>query len=63
MPAAQRAAYQRAIEALAAAPYGHGSTAASGGDRDRRQVAIAGTVTVYLVSSGVLVVTVVRIVH
>jgi hypothetical protein len=34
-----------------------------GGDRDRRQVAIAGTVTVYLVSAGVLVVTVVRIVH
>ncbi|MGD9485418.1 hypothetical protein WDH52_19585 [Streptomyces sp. TRM70308] len=47
---------------LASAPYGHGSTPA-GRDRDRRQAAVAGTITLYRVSHSVMTVSVVRIVH
>ncbi|MGK5532081.1 hypothetical protein [Streptomyces sp. URMC 129] len=41
--------------------YAHGK--ALGGNTDRRQAALAGTVTVYWVSSGVLTVSVVTIIH
>ncbi|MFF2375015.1 type II toxin-antitoxin system RelE/ParE family toxin [Streptomyces xiamenensis] len=61
MSAARRAGFDQAITALAADPYRHG--VALGGDRDRREASLAGTVTVYLISAGVLVVSVVRIVH
>ncbi|MFB7763589.1 type II toxin-antitoxin system RelE family toxin [Streptomyces xiamenensis] len=61
MTSARRAGFERAINQVAADPYQHGI--ALGGDRDRREASLAGTVTVYLISAGVLVVSVVRIVH
>jgi hypothetical protein len=47
---------------LAVDPYGHGSAPIKG-DADYRQAVIADAVVVYYVSSGVLTVTVARIVH
>jgi|UPI000693FC67 hypothetical protein len=58
MSAARRAGFDQAITALVATPYRH--SVALGGDRDRREASLAGTVTVYLISAGVLVVSVVR---
>ncbi|MCZ0971467.1 hypothetical protein [Streptomyces noursei] len=43
--------------------YGHGSTAVRGGDRDHREVTVAGAFVVYHVSASMLVVTAVRIVR
>lgn len=61
MAAARRAKFDQEIARVAQDPYGHGSPV--GGNRDRRQAHIAGTVTIYWVSEGVLTVSVVRIVH
>ncbi|WP_259454398.1 type II toxin-antitoxin system RelE family toxin [Streptomyces ginkgonis] len=61
MSTARRAGFEQAINEVATDPYRHGI--ALGGDRDRREASLAGTVTVYLVSAGVPVVSVVRIVH
>jgi mRNA-degrading endonuclease RelE of RelBE toxin-antitoxin system len=61
MNAARRAQFETAMAKVAADPYAHGQ--AMGGDKDRRQAVLAGALTVFLVSRGVLVVTVVRIVH
>ncbi|MCX2970108.1 MULTISPECIES: hypothetical protein [Streptomyces] len=62
MTAARRSGYEAGMTRLASAPYGHGSTPA-GRDRDRRQAAVAGTITLYRVSHSAMTVSVVRIVH
>ncbi|TBO59481.1 hypothetical protein EYS09_11830 [Streptomyces kasugaensis] len=56
-------AFERAMgKTLGLDPYGHGSTQLQG-DRDYREATVAGAFVVYYVSSAVLVVTAVRIVH
>ncbi|GAB2891298.1 type II toxin-antitoxin system RelE family toxin [Streptomyces mayteni] len=61
MTSKRRRRFDAEIAQVAADPYAYGS--AVGGNRDRRQAPLAGTVTVYWVSHGVLTVTVVRIAH
>ncbi|AKA07678.1 hypothetical protein SAZ_38830 [Streptomyces noursei ZPM] len=64
MPPEMRAGFERAVgKTLGVDPYGHGSTAVRGGDRDHREVTVAGTFVVYHVSASMLVVTAVRIVR
>ncbi|MFI0716375.1 hypothetical protein ACH4SK_38425 [Streptomyces inhibens] len=60
MPEARAASERALAKTLGIAPYGHGSTAVKRGDRE---VTVAGTFVVYYVSSSILVVTTVRIVH
>ncbi|GAA1157609.1 hypothetical protein GCM10009654_11980 [Streptomyces hebeiensis] len=57
-PDAFRAAVARTIGAQ---PYGHGSTQVDG-DRDRREAVVSGAIIRYVVSAGILTVTVVRLV-
>ncbi|WP_326594518.1 hypothetical protein [Streptomyces sp. NBC_01803] len=57
----RRRRYDAAMAEVTADPYAHGK--ALGGNKDRRQAALAGTLTVYWVSSGVLTVSLVTIVH
>lgn len=60
----QRKRYDDGIADLARDPYGLGSSPAGPRDSDdRRQVSLAGTLTVYWVSSGILTISVVQIVH
>ncbi|MFE3768753.1 type II toxin-antitoxin system RelE/ParE family toxin [Streptomyces sp. NPDC059122] len=64
MPPEARTGFERAMgKTLSVDPYGHGSIAVKGGDRDYREVTVAGTFVVYDVSASILVVTAVRIVH
>lgn len=64
MSRGQRKRYDDGIAALARDPYGLGSTPSDPrGSRDRRQVPLADTLTVYWVSAGVLTISVVQIVH
>lgn len=58
----QRARFETGMRALAAAPYGQDSEAIKG-ERDYRQAYVPDAIIVYYVSAGVLLVTVVRIVH
>ncbi|MFE7313398.1 hypothetical protein ACFU7T_09840 [Streptomyces sp. NPDC057555] len=59
-----RAAFERAMpKTLGVDPYGHGSSEVKRGDRDYREVTLAGAFVVYYVSASVLTVTAVRIVH
>lgn len=60
----QRKRYHDGIADLAKDPYGLGSSpAAPRGSRDRRQVTLADTITIYWVSDSVLTISVVQIVH
>lgn len=61
MNPARRRRFDREIARVAADPYGHGRALDKTGDY--REAALAGTLTVYWVSAGVLTVSVVRIVH
>ncbi|UCM91634.1 hypothetical protein [Streptomyces marincola] len=61
MSSQRRRLFEAAVADIAAAPYVHGQ--ALDENRDRRQAPVAGAVTVYWVSSGVLTVFVVRITH
>ncbi|WP_223290921.1 hypothetical protein [Streptomyces avicenniae] len=61
MSPARRRTFDAAMAHVAVTPYAHGE--ALGGDKDRRQASLAGTITVYWVSDGVLTISVVRIVH
>ncbi|MFB7764247.1 hypothetical protein [Streptomyces xiamenensis] len=64
MSRGQRKRYDDGITALTADPYGLGSSPSDPrGSKDRRQVNLADTLTVYWVSSGVLTISVVQIVH
>ncbi|UKY55581.1 hypothetical protein KI385_43700 [Streptomyces inhibens] len=63
MPEAHAASERALAKTLGIDPYGHGSTAVKRGDRDYREVTVAGAFVVYYVSSSILVVTTVRIVH
>ncbi|WP_241672050.1 hypothetical protein [Streptomyces sp. IB2014 016-6] len=63
MQPAAREQFERAMTSkLGADPYGHGSTPLKG-DRDYREATVAGAFVVYYISSAVLAVTAVRIVH
>ncbi|GCD99762.1 hypothetical protein [Embleya hyalina] len=59
LPATRRSLFDRDIDRLADDPYGCGSYAVR--DKDTREALVGGCVTLYLVSDGVLVVTVVRL--
>jgi hypothetical protein len=59
LPPDQRRRFDAGMASLARDPYGSGSRAVR--DKDTRQALVGGCVTMYLVSSGVLVVTVVRL--
>ncbi|MFB4196381.1 hypothetical protein [Streptomyces carpaticus] len=64
MSRGQRKRYDDGIADLARDPYGLGSSPSDPrGSNDRRQVSLADTLTVYWVSSGVLTISVVQIVH
>ncbi|MFR9723734.1 hypothetical protein ACL02R_10245 [Streptomyces sp. MS19] len=58
----RRGEFETAMErTIAKDPYGHGSVAV-GGDRDRREAAVASAIVRYVVSGAVLTVTVVRLI-
>lgn len=61
MATARRATFDQAIARVAADPHSHGRALDKTGDY--REAVLAGAVTVYWISRGVLVVSVVRIVH
>ncbi|MFR9724978.1 type II toxin-antitoxin system RelE family toxin [Streptomyces sp. MS19] len=61
MSPVRRRKFDAAMAHVAADPYAHGH--ALGGVRDRREASLAGTVTVYWVSNGILTISVVRIIH
>nr|WP_224755579.1 hypothetical protein [Streptomyces chumphonensis] len=61
MPAARRTTFDREIRStLGTDPYGHGSTAR--GEKDRREIVIAGAIVIYYVSQAVAMVTAVTII-
>jgi hypothetical protein len=62
MDTAARAALDAGMRRIAADPYGHGSTAIRG-DKDRREATIGAAVVLYYVSTSVLTVTVVYVIH
>ena len=61
MAAVRRAKFDQEIVRVAAEPHAHGRALDQSGDY--REAVLAGAVTVYWISRGVLVVSVVRIVH
>ncbi|MYS78742.1 hypothetical protein [Embleya scabrispora] len=60
MPAALRRSFDAAVNDMARDPYAHGAPIR--GDKDRRSASLAGVITEYEVSSGVLVVTMLKVV-
>ncbi|WP_372502977.1 type II toxin-antitoxin system RelE family toxin [Streptomyces rhizoryzae] len=63
MPQVRTAFEQAMAKTLGDDPYGHGSTSVKRSGRDYREVTVGGAFVVYYVSSTVLVVTAVRIIH
>ncbi|ARQ72353.1 hypothetical protein CAG99_14155 [Streptomyces marincola] len=61
MSSPRRRRFEAAVAEIAVDPYAHGQ--ALGGNRDRRQATLAGAITVYWVSTGVLTVSVVTVIH
>ncbi|MEW1724315.1 hypothetical protein [Streptomyces sp. NPDC093109] len=57
-PAGFRAAVART---LGADPYGHGSTSVAG-DKDRREAVVSRVIVRYVISAGILTITVVRLI-